>query len=133
MIKVCIVEDHKNIRQGLRRIIKAASDMDIVREVGDASECLDQCPDSDCSAEILLWDFSPSGPAGIDVLAELQVRHPHLSILALSLHPRGRWAERVLQAGAVGYITLGSAPEKLIEAIRAIASGNQYLNGGPSK
>lgn len=123
----------QHIRQGLRRIIEATGDLDIVRDIGDAGECLYGCAANNCSAEILLWDFSLSGPAGIDVLAELRAKHPHLSVLALSLHPQARWAERALRAGAAGYITIGSAPVRLIEAIRAIASGNQYLNGEPSK
>ncbi len=122
MTKICIIEDHKHIRQGLRRIIEATSDMDIVQEVGDAGECLYRCPAGDCQAEIVLWGFSPAGPAGIDVLAELQARHPQLSVLALSLHPPGRWAERALQAGAAGYFTIGSVSERLIEAIRAIVN-----------
>ena len=133
MIKICIIEDRKDILKGLRRIINAASDMDIVREVGNASECLYRCSASDCPAEIVLWDFSSLGPAGIDVLAELHARHPHLSVLALSLHPQDKWAERALKAGAAGYMTIGSAPERLIEAIRAIASGNQNLNGEPNE
>ncbi len=124
MIKICIIEDHKHIRQGLRRIIETTGDMDIFRDIGGAGQCLRHCPAGDCSAEILLWNFSPSGPAGIDVLAALHARHPDLSILALSLEPRGRWAEKALQAGAAGYLTTGSAPERLIEAIRVIVSGN---------
>ena len=84
--------------------------MYIYREVGEAGECPYRCPVNNCVTEIVLLEFSPSGPAGIDVLAELQVRYPHLSVLSLSLYPQGRWTEKALQAGADGYITIGSAP-----------------------
>jgi DNA-binding NarL/FixJ family response regulator len=78
--------------------------------------------------DILILDISMPGRGGLEVLRELRREHPRLSILVLSMFPEDQYGMRALKAGASGYLTKESAPEKLLEAIRKILSGGKYIS-----
>lgn len=126
MPRIIIADDHPIVRQGLKQIIGEAPDMNVVGEGGNCWEILGLVRKKDC--DILILDIAMPGRGGLEVLRELKREHPRISILVLSMYPEDQYGMRALKAGAAGYLTKESAPEKLLEAIRKILSGGKYIS-----
>ena len=126
MIKVCVVDDHVVVREGLKRIISENPGMSVTAEAGDGNEALKVIQQQ--PFDVVLLDITMPNKNGMDVLKELRARSPRLPVLVLSMHAEEHYAVRVLRAGAAGYLTKESAPEKLVEAIRKVVLGGKYLS-----
>ena len=126
MIRVIIVDDHPVVRRGLRQIIAAEQEMQVVCEAENAREALRVIRQTACDAVVL--DITLPDGSGLDVLSKLKSEHPTLPILIMSIHEEEQYALRVLKAGASGYLMKNSIPEELIKAIRKIASGGKYIS-----
>jgi two-component system, NarL family, invasion response regulator UvrY len=125
MIRVLIADDHNIVRDGLKRILAAASDIEVVAEVpsGDAALALVKTKELD----VALLDMSMPGLSGLDLIKRLRIEKPKLRILVLSMHAEQQYAARVLKAGAAGYLNKDSAAEVLISAIRKVAAGGVHI------
>jgi two-component system invasion response regulator UvrY len=126
MIRVIIVDDHPVVRRGLKQIIAAEQDMQVVGEAENAREALRVIREIACDAVIL--DISLPDTSGLDVLSQLKSERPGLPVLIMSIHDEEQYALRVLKAGASGYLMKNSIPEELIKAIRKITSGGKYIS-----
>jgi DNA-binding NarL/FixJ family response regulator len=126
MIKVCVVDDHVVVREGLKRIISENPGMAVTAEAGDGNEALKVIQDQ--PFDVVLLDITMPNKNGMDVLKELRARSPRLPVLVLSMHAEEHYAVRVLRAGAAGYLTKESAPEKLVQAIRRVVGGGKYVS-----
>lgn len=126
MINILIADDHELIREGLKKILKKESDMEVVGEAQNAQEVFEQVKNRKLS--IVLLDISMPGLSGLDALTELRQNYPHLPVLILSMHPEDRFAVRALKAGAAGYITKDSAVSELVNAIRKVVGGSKYVS-----
>ena len=126
MIKVLIADDHPIVRQGLKQILAGESDMAVVSEAGDSQEVLQLV--SKQNYDVVVLDISMPGRGGLEVLKELKCRHPRLPVLVLSMHPEEQYGVRALKAGAAGYLTKKSTPDKLVQALRKIVSGGKYIS-----
>jgi DNA-binding NarL/FixJ family response regulator len=126
MIKVCVVDDHAVVREGLKRIISENPGMSVTAEAGDGNEALKVIQHQ--PLDVVLLDITMPNKNGMDVLKELRARMPRLPVLVLSMHAEEQYAVRVLRAGASGYLTKESAPEKLIQAIRQVVRGGKYVS-----
>lgn len=126
MIKVFIVDDHIIFREGLKRVISGAADMEVVGEAGDGRQALEAIADSD--SDVVLLDLSLPGMEGLDVLRHLQGENPKLPVLILSIYSEEQYALRVLKNGAAGYLTKESVPSDLIRAIRKAFRGERYIS-----
>jgi len=126
MIRVLITDDHPLVREGLIKILRNESDMDVAGEARTAPEMLDILRQE--KVDVLVLDISLPGKSGLDVLKELRAEHPKLPVLILSMHPEDRFALRVLKTGAAGYVTKESAPEELVKAIRKVYTGGKYVS-----
>ncbi|HYQ86212.1 MAG TPA: response regulator transcription factor [Bacteroidota bacterium] len=126
MIRVLITDDHPLVREGLIKILRNESDMDVAGEARTAPEMLDLLRQE--KVDVLVLDISLPGKSGLDVLKELRAEHPKLPVLILSMHPEDRFALRVLKTGAAGYVTKESAPEELVKAIRKVYTGGKYVS-----
>lgn len=128
MIRVLIVDDHAVVRRGLRQILAEAGDIEVAGEVEDyaalSAWLRNAVPD------VLLLDISLPGKSGIDILKSVHERHPKLAVLMLSMFPEDQYGLRALKAGASGYLTKDTAPERLVEAVRCAASGRKYVSPG---
>ena len=126
MIKVLLADDHRIVREGLRRIVDACDDMEVVAEAADGKEAIrlirKRRPD------VAVIDISMPEIDGLEVLQQLQPEFPELSILILTMHEEQQYAVRAIEAGARGYITKKSAPEQLVKAIRRVHTGSLYLS-----
>ena len=126
MARILIADDHLLIREGLKKILKAERDMDVVGEASNAQAVLDFVRGHEL--DIVLLDISMPDRSGLEVLKELRQHHPKLSVLMLSMHPEDRFAVRALKAGAAGYVTKESAGDELVNAIRKIIRWGKYIS-----
>lgn len=126
MIEILIADDHAVVRKGLVQIVSDTLDIKVSAEASDGEEALDLV--RECDLDVVVLDLNMPGPTGLDVLKQLNVEYPDLPVLILSVHPEDQYALRVLRAGAAGYLTKDSAPDKLVEAIRKVAEGGKYLS-----
>ena len=126
MIEILIADDHAVVRKGLVQIVSETLDIKVAAEASDGEETLDLVRERDL--DVVVLDLNMPGPTGLDVLKQLNVECPDLPVLILSVHPEDQYALRVLRAGAAGYLTKDSAPDKLVEAIRKVAGGGKYLS-----
>src|SRR6516165_12069427 len=98
MIKVCVVDDHVVVREGLKRIISENPGMAVTAEAGDGNEALKVIQQQ--PFDVVLLDITMPNKNGMDVLKELRARSPRLPVLVLSMHAEEHYAVRVLRAGA---------------------------------
>jgi len=125
MLKVLIADDHAILREGLRGILSATSDMQVIGEAGNHLEIIKLLRAQPC--DVLLLDIAMPGKNGIDTLKQVKEEWPALPVLMLSMYPEDQYAVRALKAGAAGYLTKASAPEQLVEAIRQVTRGRRYI------
>jgi DNA-binding NarL/FixJ family response regulator len=126
MIKVCVVDDHAVVREGLKRIISENSGMAVTAEAGNGHEALKIIKNEPC--DVVLLDITLPEKSGLDVLKELHAESPSLPILVLTMHAEDHYAVRVLRAGAAGYMTKDTAPSQLVQAIRKVIRGGKYVS-----
>jgi two-component system invasion response regulator UvrY len=126
MIRVCVVDDHAVVREGLKRIISENPGMAVTAEAADGREALRVIQSKPC--DVVLLDITMPDKSGLDVLKQLHQDLPALPVLILSVHAEDQYAVRVLRAGAAGYLTKESAPAKLVQAIRKVARGGRYMS-----
>lgn len=123
---VLLVDDHAVVREGYRRLLERAGDIEVVAEAQDGEEAYRLFCET--SPDVVIMDVTLPGMSGIEATRRIVAREPSARILAFSMHEDAVFASRALQAGARGYITKSSAPELLVEALRTIATGQLYLS-----
>lgn len=125
MTKVLIADDHPVVREGVRRILQAAVEMEVVGEVGRADDVIPAA--GRLRPDVVILDIGMPGPDFLDVLAELPGACPGAHTLILSAQPEEEFAVRALRGGATGYLTKGYAPAELVDAVRRVAQGRRYV------
>ena len=126
-MRILLADDHPVVRQGLRRILAEAFGNVVVGEAGNAQEALEQTRRH--KWDVALLDITMPGRSGLEVLKEIKQEKPALPVLVLSIHAEDRYAIRALMAGAAGYLTKESVPERLVTAIKQVARGGKYISG----
>lgn len=127
-IRVMLVEDHQVVREGLRALLEAESDIDVVAEADSGFRALEVARQTEF--DIAVMDVALPGLSGIDVTRELKEMRPSVQVVMLSMHDEGPTVERALRAGARAYVLKGSGIDKVRAAIRAVAAGERYLSDG---
>jgi len=124
--RVLIVDDHPIVRQGLRRIMECEDDLTVC---GDA-ETTPQARSAikELNPDIVITDISLTHGDGIDLVRDVRAHHPHLPILVLSMHDETIYAERMLSAGANGYIMKQAATKQFLIAVRRVLDGQTYVS-----
>lgn len=126
MIKVLVADDHAIVRRGLRQILSETPDIMVGGEASTAQEVIRLLSAERWSVVVL--DLSLPGSSGLDLLSRIRREHPNSPVLVLTVHPEDQYAVRCIKAGAAGFLTKESAPEKLIEAVRKVASGGRWVS-----
>ena len=126
MIKIVIADDHAIVREGLKRIVTSAEDMDVVGEAADGTEVMQHVRGSDF--DVLVLDLSMPGRSGMELIKLVRFEKPKLRILVLSMHEELQYAVRAIKSGASGYLTKESAPVLLIQVLRKIAAGGAFIS-----
>jgi DNA-binding NarL/FixJ family response regulator len=126
MIRIVIADDHAIVREGLKRIVGAAVDLEVVAEAADGTEVMQRVREQEF--DVLVLDLSMPGRSGMELIKLVKAEKPRLRILVLSMHQETQYAVRAIKSGASGYLTKESAPAQLEMAIRKIAGGGAYIS-----
>jgi DNA-binding NarL/FixJ family response regulator len=123
--RILIADDHAIVRSGLRQVLDAKPDMEVVAEAEDGAEAVDKALKEDVHLAIL--DVSMPRMTGIQAAAELHNRKPELKTLMLSMHDSEQFLFEALKAGASGYVLKSGADTDIVDAVRAAMRGDSYL------
>ena len=123
--RVLIIDDHPIFRRGLKETLSDAPDMLVAGEADSGPEALEAVDRNEY--DVVLLDLSMDGMNGLEVLAQLKIRHPALPVLILSFHPEEEYAVRCIRSGAAGYLMKHGPPDELLTAIRKVWKGGKYV------
>ncbi|HEX3059274.1 MAG TPA: response regulator transcription factor, partial [Usitatibacter sp.] len=126
MIRIVVADDHTIVREGLKQILGAQADFQVVAEASDGHEALKRVRELDF--DVLLLDMSMPGKSGVELIKQVKAEKPKLRILILTMHEEHQYAVRAIRAGASGYLTKEGASSQLVTAIRKVASGGAYIS-----
>ena len=125
MIRVLLADDHSIVRDGLKRILAATTDIEVAGEAASGDQALALVKRG--AYDVAMLDMSMPGLSGLDLIKRVKIEKPKLPILVLSMHAEAQYAARVLKAGASGYLNKDSASEQVIGAIRKVATGGVHI------
>jgi DNA-binding NarL/FixJ family response regulator len=123
--RILIADDHSIVRSGLKKVLDAKADMEVVAEAEDGAEAVEKALAEDVHLAIL--DVSMPRKTGIQAAAELHKRKPELRVLMLSMHDSEQFLFEALKAGASGYVLKSGADTDIVDAVRAAMRGDSYL------
>lgn len=124
--RILLVDDHPMMRAGLAQIINQQPELAVCGEAGDPAEALAALPR--CAPDLVVTDLTMPGRSGVEFVKDLLALEPRLTILVISMHDEAVYAERILRAGARGYVMKEAGAEKLLAAIRQVLSGQVYVS-----
>ena len=124
--RVVLVDDHPMMRQGLAQLINQQKDLAVCCESGGAAEAMKLIDSS--KPDLAIVDVSLEGSSGLELIKDLQALHPEVPVLVMSMHDELLYAERLLRAGARGYVMKQAGGETVLAAIRRVLSGQVYLS-----
>ena len=129
-VRIVLAEDHTILREGLRALLTADPDFEIIGEAADGREAVrfveKQIPD------LILMDLSMPRMTGMDAIREIKKRYPQTKIIALTVHKTEEYLRTTLQAGADGYVLKDATHDELMMAIESVLKGKIYLSPGVS-
>tara|TARA_R110001583_G_scaffold87947_3_gene228714 strand:- start:2765 stop:3388 length:624 start_codon:yes stop_codon:yes gene_type:complete len=126
MIRVMLVDDHEIVRAGFHRLLDSAEGISVVCEASSGEEAYHQY--QKFTPDLVVMDLSmPPGAGGLDAIQRIRAVDSEAKILVLTVQECEPYPSRVMQAGAKGYLTKRCAPEELIEAVRQVSSGKEFI------
>ena len=125
-IRVALCDDHAVVRSGLRRILEAEPDLEVVGEAGSADEAVEvaRAPGPD----VFVMDLGLPDRNGIAATADVRATSPDTSVLVLTVHDDVAYLRRAFDAGAAGYLVKEAADVEVVQAVRQVAAGRQYVH-----
>lgn len=123
--KILLADDHAMFRKGLRGLLEKKG-FRVVGEAGDGREALEKA--RELSPDVVVMDITMPKLDGIEATRAITAESPGTKVIVLSIHGGKRFVEKVLQAGAAGYVLKDSAPEELMDAVRTVLRGEKYLS-----
>lgn len=127
-IQVMLVDDHPIVRAGYARLIEQARDMALVAEAGSEAEAI-RCLRKGVAPDVVVTDLAmPGGGHGIELVAQVRAMRPNCHVLVFSMYDSHALVARALQAGAAGFLSKGSAPMMLVQAIRTVDAGLRAIS-----
>jgi DNA-binding NarL/FixJ family response regulator len=126
VIKILIADDHAIVRRGLRQILCETADLLVAAEVGTPAEVIAALERE--RFDVVVLDVALPGKSGIELIADVRRLRPEARVLVLTMFSEEQYAIRAIRAGAAGFLTKETAPEKLVEAVRKIAGGGRFIS-----
>ncbi len=130
-IRVVLADDHVVLRSGLRLLLNAQADIEVVGEASDGAEAISKT--AELEPDVLLLDITMPNIGGIDAMRTIKEKTPSISILILTMHENEGYLLEVLKAGASGYVLKKAADNELMSAIRAVYSGEVFIPSSLTK
>ncbi len=130
-IRILIVDDHTIVRAGIRLLLHAEPDIEVVGEAGSVQEAIAQT--EALQPDVVLMDVAMPGASGMEGTREIKRRWPQVQVLGLTMHRSDDYFFRMLEAGASGYVLKGADPGDLITAVRTVHRGEVYLDPSMAK
>jgi len=124
-INVMLVDDHAVVRMGFKMLLESDADIKVVAEAESGEQAIQRYVEH--KPDVVVMDITMPGIGGLEAIERILAKDSTAKILVLSAHEDSVHPKRVLNAGAVGYLTKRSAAEELIKAIRTVAGGKKYL------
>lgn len=125
MIKVMLVDDHDLVRTGIKRLLEDHPDINIVGEATSGEQALELVTEND--PDVVLMDINMPGIGGLEATRKLLQRKPKLKIIVVTMHEDELFAQRLLKAGAMGYLTKGAKVDEILQALQAVMANQRYL------
>ncbi len=125
-LRILIAEDHETVREGIKMLINAQSDMEVISEAGDGVTAVNLA--QTVNPDVVLMDVSMPGATGFQATEKLNQLCPQVKVLALTRHTDKAYLQQLVRAGAYGYVLKQSPAAELLRAIRTVAEGRQYLD-----
>jgi len=125
-VRIMLVDDHPLIREAIGHLIASAPDFKLVGDANDGNECLERI--GELRPDILVLDIAMPEMNGEYVAREVRRRHPQVKIIALSGYADRQFVRAMTKAGAKAYVVKSASGRELIQALRAVASGKNYLS-----
>lgn len=125
-IRIALCDDHGVVRSGLRRILEAEPDLEVVAEAGTADEAVIVARDT--QPDVFVMDVGLPGRSGLDAIPEVCTVSPRTKVLVLTVHDDIAYLRRAFAAGAAGYLLKEAADIELVLAVRQTAAGKQYVH-----
>jgi len=129
-LRIVLADDHTILREGLRALLSAVPNFEIVAEAEDGREAV-RCVEK-LGPDLLLMDLSMPRMSGMDAISEIKKRYPATKIIALTVHKTEEYLLTTLQAGADGYVLKDATHDELVMAIHNVMAGKPYLSPGVS-
>jgi two-component system response regulator NreC len=125
-IRVIVVDDHAVVRSGLRRVLEAEADIEVVAEAGSVREAVFEARAQ--KPDVIVMDVVMPGESGIEGTPLVLHEAPEAKVLVLSMQDDPRYVREAFAAGASGYVLKEAADTDVVEAVRGVAGGQQYLH-----
>ena len=125
LINVMLVDDHAVVRMGFKMLLESDSDIKVVAEAESGEQAIQRFVEF--KPHVVVMDITMPGMGGLEAIERILAKDSSAKILVLSAHEDSVHPKRVLNAGAMGYLTKRSAAEEMIKAIRVVATGKKYL------
>jgi DNA-binding NarL/FixJ family response regulator len=126
MIDLLVVDDHKIVRAGLRRMFSDEKDIRVADEAADGATALAKIRKT--KFDVVILDINMQGRSGLDVLESIRAERPGLPVIMLSMYPEEQYAVLALRARANAYLSKDVDPKELAAAIRQVAGGGRYVS-----
>src|SRR5919112_849642 len=123
--RILIADDFAIVREGLKKVLDAKPDLEVVAEAEDGREAVEKALKED--VHLVILDVSMPRKTGIQAAAELHKRKPELRVLMLSMYDSEQFLFEALKAGASGYVLKSGADTDIVDAVRAAMRGDSYL------
>ena len=125
-IRILIADDHGVVAEGLKHLVEAQQDMEVVATVGDGREAIRVAKET--APDVVLMDLSMPELNGADATRAVLEHNPKCRVIVLSMYAEREYVRRALKAGAAGYVVKRSAAKEVVDAIRAVHAGQRYLS-----
>lgn len=125
MIRLLLADDHLLVRSGMRRLLDETADLEVVAEAGSGEQALELA--RELAPDVVLMDLKMPGMGGLEATRRLLAAHQGLKVLAVSMYSEAPYPNRLLEAGASGYLSKDSAADEVVAAVREVAAGRTYV------
>ena len=124
--RILIVDDHSVVREGLAVVINQHPDLVVCGQADNATTAMAAA--ASLKPDAVIVDISLEGRSGLELIKDLKARHPHLPVMALSMHDETLYAERALRAGAHGYVMKKESTKDMVAALRRVIEGSFHVS-----